>query len=75
MTNHPNRRNVYTIKAMVARANGQKLIEWEYEGKGSGTDAWRAWRHMKATRSTVDTQEKFHSASILRNGEWVEAIG
>ena len=70
------KRTTYTIEATVRRSNGEdRKIEWEYDGRGSGTSAWRAWCKMAKTNATMDTQEPFVKACILRNGEPVESIG
>lgn len=67
--------NTYMIEATVRRAEGRtRKIEWEYSGKGSGTDCWRAWRKMRETNATMDTSEPFISAAIFRNGQRVESI-
>ena len=75
MVNHPNRRNIYSITATVRRGSSQKTIEWEYEGRGSGTLAWSAWRKMRETNATMDTSEPFVTAGLFRNGRPIEQIG
>jgi len=66
----------YTIEASVRRSQGlTRKIEWEYSGKGSGTQAWKAWRTMRETNATMDTAEPFVSAALYRNGECVESVG
>lgn len=76
MTNHPNRSNSYVIEATVKRAAGtSKTIEWEWSGKGCGTSCWSAWRRMKESNATCDTQEPIVSAALYRNGSVVERIG
>ena len=68
--------NTYTIEATVRRAGSiTRRIEWDYSGKGAGTHCWNAWRKMRSTNATMDTQEPFVSAAILRNGECVESVG
>lgn len=65
----------YTIEAFVRRADGLRKIEWDYSGRGGGTSSWRAWNKMAKSNTTIDTQEPFVKACILRNGEPVESIG
>lgn len=66
----------YTIEATVVRAAGvTRKIEWDYSGKGSGTLSWNAWRKMRETHTTMDTQESFKNAALLRDGEVIESIG
>jgi hypothetical protein len=65
----------YAIQAVVRRVGVTRKIEWTYDGRGSGTLAWNAWRRMRATNQTMDTREPFVGAAILRDGKLIEAIG
>lgn len=65
----------YTVEARVRRAGGSKLIEWEWEGRGSGTMADHAWKKLRATNRTIDTDEPIMSGAVLRDGVVVESIG
>jgi hypothetical protein len=69
--------STYTITATVRRAQGAtKTIEWVFDGsRGRGTRAWNAWSRMTASGRTLDTEEPFMCAAVLRDGVIVESIG
>jgi hypothetical protein len=65
----------YEIRCTVARSHGWKKIEWEFDGNASGTLARRTWKTMVASGRTIDSDEPYRSAALLRDGAVVESIG
>lgn len=64
---------IYAIRATVARSEGStRSIEWTWEGKGSASLSWNAWRTMLSNGLTIDTSEPFLGATLKRDDEVVE---
>lgn len=64
---------IYAIRATVARSEGQtRSIEWTWEGNGSASLSWNAWRKMKSNGLTIDTAEPFLGAVLAKGDEIIE---
>lgn len=64
---------IYTIAATVSRSEGRtRSIEWTWEGKGSASLSWNAWRKMQSNGLTIDTNEPFLGATLKRDDEVTE---
>lgn len=65
--------STYRIIATLRRpAGATKEVCWSYEGRGSGTQAWRAWSHILRTDRTHDTDEPITSAFIAKDDTVVD---
>jgi hypothetical protein len=66
----------YTVEATVRRSGDTtRKIEWDFTGRGCGTQCWTFWKKMRQTNRTGDTDEPFVSAAIRRDGAIVESVG